>query len=121
VLPDGVLACQDACTTWAEPIGFKVTVTSAVAVTVNIDAIVYGDDLPSTLEEDTKNALAKLFESLPIAIDNSSLATSLFVAEIHALVPMPSLRKVVIVSPAADVALTAGQVPVLGTVSIVAA
>jgi hypothetical protein len=114
----GVTAAQDACVTWAEPIGFEVTVVSASVVTVNVVIEVSGDAVPSDVEGQGTAALGTLFASLPIADAADALATSLFAAEIHKLAPQPAIRKVVVTTPAADVALVAGQVPVLGTVTI---
>lgn len=117
--PTVVAAAQDACVTWAEPIGFVNTVLSAFPIVVSVEAHVYGDDIPTDLQARALIAIGNLLATFPIATSNTTLATSLFVAAIHELVPMPQLRKVVIALPAADVALTPGQVPKLGSVLIV--
>jgi hypothetical protein len=114
-----VTAAQDACVTWAEPIGFEVTVASSVALVVDVEIEVSGDAVPSDVEGQGTIKLGTLFASLPICdADGELLAVSLFVSEIHSIAAQPAIRKVTVISPAADVTLAEGEVPVLGTVTI---
>jgi hypothetical protein len=114
-----VTAAQNACITWAEPIGFEVTVASAVAHPIDIEIEVSGDAVPADVEGQGTVQLGLLFASLPIASeDGEEVARSLFTAIVHELAPQPAIKKVTVISPAADVVLVAGEVPTLGTVTI---
>jgi hypothetical protein len=117
---DGVTAAQDACITWAEPIGFEVTVVSAAADPVDIEIEVEGDAVPTDIEGDGTVALGALFAAVDISdgVTGNTLAISLLSAEIHKLAASPAIRRVTVIQPAADVTIPAGYVPTLGTVSI---
>ncbi len=118
--PAAVTAAQDACVTWAEPIGFQQTCVSAVNRVVNVVINVSGDAVPTDVEARGTELLGTLFASLDIAAaTGETIATSLTASEIHSIAAFPAIRKVVVITPAADVSLVEGEVPVLGTVSIV--
>jgi hypothetical protein len=108
-----VTAAQAAVETWATPLCITPTVVNATGVTVNVTATIAGDDIPGDFEGTIESALGLLFAGLDIGED---VATSLISHTIHDSIPQ--IKSVTLTQPAAAVTIDAGEVPVLGTVSI---
>jgi hypothetical protein len=113
VTAPSVAAAEAACLKWATPLTVLPFVESAVAVAVNISAQISGPGIPAAFHAAINGALGKLFVGLPIG---GTVYRSRIIAEIHNAVPQ--IASVNLVSPVADVVLTAGNVPTLGTLAV---
>lgn len=113
VTAPSVAAAQAACLRWATPICQLPTVQSAVANPVAVSAQILGPDIPASFLAAINGELGKLFLGLPIG---GTVYRSRLIAAIHAAVPQAV--SVNLITPAADVAMAADNVPTLGTVSI---
>lgn len=114
--PDVALV-QTAIERWATPLCVTPTAVSATAVTVNVAAVITGNDLPAGLDASAEIALDALFALYQI---EATVTRSAIISCLHALTVAlgASNVSVSLATPAADVTMTAGQVADLGTVAI---
>lgn len=112
--PSSVAAAQAAVLRWATPLCVRPTVLSAVNVSVNISAQIVGENIPSTFLAAINGRLGALFLGLPIG---GTVYRSRLISEIHAAVPQAA--SVNLITPTIDTVLSAGLVPVVGTVEVV--
>lgn len=118
-----VSAVQTAVETWATPLCITPTVVSATNVTVALTATVSGDDVPADAETLVETALGVMLAAKGISIGGAS-AVKVTLASLYSLVYTTlvaagaSNLSATITVPAADTTLTAGQVPVIGAVSV---
>jgi hypothetical protein len=121
-----VTSVQNAIAQWATPLCITPTVLSATAVSVNVTYTLWvyqsSGATQTAIEAAVLLALENFFSARPIGGDvippatTGSLYVSMLAAEIGAIYPKDTFR-VTVSAPGADVALTNGQVPVLGTVT----
>lgn len=108
-----VAAAQTAVLRWCTPLCIRPTVESATEESVNITAQITGESIPANFAELINGALGVLFLALPIG---GMVYRSRLIAAIHTAVPQAV--SVNLIAPAADVALAANEVPVVGAVAI---
>lgn len=113
VTSPSVDAAQLAVLKWATPLCISPTVASAFANPIAITMQVLGDNLPSDFENRITAKLGALFALLKIG---GTVYRSALVAAAHLAVP--EIRSVVLITPAADVAMTAAEVPTLDVVTV---
>lgn len=113
-----VTAAQAAVERWATPLCATPTVVNASALTVNVTCSAHGDSpLPSDAQAKVAAAELALFRAFPIAtgagydIDPTTITTAIRNA-------VPQIATLPAYSPATLVHVAAGQVPVLGTVTL---
>jgi hypothetical protein len=126
--PDGpvsgpsVTAAQAAIDTWATPLTITATAVSASAQTIDVTAVVDGDSTPADFAALVEAALQARFALFPIADEGGATVfrDGLFPVIRRPLDPNGSDSSVTVTisAPAADVAYTEGEVPVLGVVTI---
>lgn len=111
-----VTAVQDAIERWATPLCITPTVVSANAVTVNVTSTLEGPDLPADAAALVEARIGALFAAAAISDGSGFVSRSELIAAHHAA--LPTLRRVVLTAPAADVVLAAGEVPAPGAFSV---
>jgi hypothetical protein len=113
-----VTAAQAAVELWATPLCITPTVLNAVAAPIVYHFTPLGDGLPADLLTTVQAALALLVSSLPIGvgagydIDPTTLTTAVRNA-------VPQITGLSYYFPSSPVHIAAGQVPVIGSVTIV--
>lgn len=114
---DTVDAVQSAIETWANPLCTTAVVVSATPSIITIAGTIYGTSLPSDAVARLTAALTTYFASLPIADETGG---TVFVTPITALFheTIPEITHVLLAAPASDTAYVQGNVPIIGTVTI---
>jgi phage-related baseplate assembly protein len=113
-----VTAVQAAILKWATPLCITPTTQHAGAVTINVTATISGPGLPFDAETLATNELLRVLSAFQIASSGGdSVDTTLLTKAIRDGIAVP-IKTLSMTIPAAPVALTLGQYPVLGTVSI---
>lgn len=93
------------------------TVDAALPVPSDIDATIYGTNLPGDAVSRLTGALTTYFATAPIADETGgTVYVSALIALFHKTVP--EISHVVLTTPAADIPYAEGQVPTLGSVFI---
>lgn len=115
---DSLGAVQDAIITWATPLCITPTTYFATPITINIVATISGPGLPADAETLGTNELLTVLSEFQIAdTGGDSVDTTLLTKAIRDGIGVP-IKNLTLSSPGAPIALTLGQYPVLGTVSI---
>lgn len=117
VAPESVTAVQDAFEQWCTPLCITPQATNATEHTIAITGTIEGDDIPDDFSDTIESALVTAFAAPSMISDGTVIvARSFLTATIHAAIP--GLRRVLLTLPAADVTLAAGEIPVLGALTI---
>jgi phage-related baseplate assembly protein len=112
-----VAIVQAAIDQWCVPLGITATVAAAPTVTINIAATLSGSGLPALYQSNIEDLLASMFAGM---IGACTLAYSGISAAIHQYLVDNDVANpaVTLTTPAGNTALTAGQIPVLGTCNL---
>jgi hypothetical protein len=112
-----VTAAQEAVDLWATPLTITAIVENATGVNVNVTATCSGEDIPADVEDVCETALQELFVELSIG---AVVSKASIIATIYAALREAGASDVVVTLtlPADDTDLDAGEVPVLGTVTV---